>query len=390
MTDDSQISALERLTKLRDSGALSEEEFASEKAKLLTGAPNPPFFRRLWFVVLLTCLLLTFPISLLILVTGNVFKRTADGSLAPLKNKTRYIYAALLALWAIGAIVRAIIHSGDWEASAVSTTNSPVVQNASGANSRQLTDGSLEACKQVGIKVGMAFADVREKLTKAGFQAAQLGMGDVYCDQIANDCSDFDEVQNCGRDGVCAAIYVGSDKNNPIDFQIEAHGSIAKSTIVQVDQQCQQSNPPPEAPKKASSSEGDHSPPATSPINGQDADTASPKDPLESRYTPDFEKCLATGDAANGSTSALLACTNQELAAQDAMLNNTYRTTYSDLPPDQQASLRDAQRQWIKDRDSKCVPGNPNDGDISQLDRPSCLLSETIERTMALEKMQGK
>jgi len=113
MSDDSQISALERLTKLRESGALTEGEFTAQKAAILaTSASIPshvPFYRRLWVVVTLTCLILTFWVSLIILATGDVYRRAKGGSLTPIKRTTRRVYAGLLALWVIGLVVKAVI-----------------------------------------------------------------------------------------------------------------------------------------------------------------------------------------------------------------------------------------------------------------------------------------
>jgi hypothetical protein len=63
-----------------------------------------PFYRRLWFVVLLTFLL--FPVSLIILVTGNVYRRK-DGTRHPIGKGFRYAYAGFLALW-LGAIVLSV------------------------------------------------------------------------------------------------------------------------------------------------------------------------------------------------------------------------------------------------------------------------------------------
>jgi len=115
MPNADQLSALERLTKLRETGALTEEEFTAQKAAILAGvtgstANRVPFYRRLWVVVTLTCLLLTSWLSLIVLVTGDVYKRAKDGSLIPIKPRTRHIYAGFLTLWFIAAIINAIIH----------------------------------------------------------------------------------------------------------------------------------------------------------------------------------------------------------------------------------------------------------------------------------------
>jgi hypothetical protein len=134
MSNDDQLQALERLAKLRDSGALTEEEFAAKKAAILneTASVHAPWYRRLWFVVLLTCLVLTFPIALIILVTGDVYKK-ADGVRVPIGNKTRYIYASILGLWLAAAIIRSIMYPDDW--TTASNQKAPVASPSQSASS---------------------------------------------------------------------------------------------------------------------------------------------------------------------------------------------------------------------------------------------------------------
>lgn len=119
MNHDEVFSALEQLSKLRESGVLTEAEFTSQKAKVLgqIAMPSVPFYRRLWFVVLLTCLLFTFPIALLILLTGDVYKRASgEAGRIPIKRNTRYVYAGALVLWIVALIAKEIFHPGPWDA----------------------------------------------------------------------------------------------------------------------------------------------------------------------------------------------------------------------------------------------------------------------------------
>jgi len=110
MANDGQISALERLAKLRDSGNLTEEEYQRHKAKILSDRDKVPLYRRLWFVVMLTCLIITFPLSLLILVTGNVYKNSKSEDLRPITARARYVYAGVLVLWIIALVIRASLN----------------------------------------------------------------------------------------------------------------------------------------------------------------------------------------------------------------------------------------------------------------------------------------
>jgi len=87
-------------------------------------APMPvraPFFRRLWVVVLMTCLLIPMPIAMIMLLTGPVYRRKPDGW-QPISNRARFIYGGLLVLWLVVATLKAFLQpggiQGEWERSA--------------------------------------------------------------------------------------------------------------------------------------------------------------------------------------------------------------------------------------------------------------------------------
>jgi uncharacterized protein YecT (DUF1311 family) len=128
---------------------------------------------------------------------------------------------------------------------------------------------------------------------------------------------------------------------------------------------------------------------ATSTPSGSTAQSNGPVDPLETRYSPAYERCLNSGNAANGNTSAMRQCTDNELAVQNGKLNSTYKAVMAALGPAQQTKLRDTERAWIKYRDQKCMAENQTGGTIDQLGIPSCHLEMTIRRTMELEQTQA-
>jgi hypothetical protein len=147
MPTNDQISALERLTRLRDSGALNDAEFEAQKAELLAG-PNqgaPSLFRRLWLVVTLTCLLITFPVALIILATGNVYRKV-DGGWRPIRRGPRVVYASILALWLAAIVVRAVVSpdtiKSAWDANAPAGTAAVAETSANGAAPPDTCDSS--------------------------------------------------------------------------------------------------------------------------------------------------------------------------------------------------------------------------------------------------------
>jgi uncharacterized protein YecT (DUF1311 family) len=282
------LDALERLAKLKAEGSLTEQEYQVQKDRLMAEGPNVPALRRLWLVVLLTCLIITFPIALIILVSGPVFKKGENGP-EPISNGARWTYAGFLGLWLLAVLAKAIVHPGDWE------TVPPTVQTAS--------------------TVSTAPASLLPPAGAAG----------------------------------------------PANMASPAPAP----------------SPAPDTRQQAA--------------GNQDQTPGSSNDPLASRYSPEFKQCMASGDAANGSTSAMLACTNDEIRVQDRQLNETYRATMMALSPERRDQLRDAERFWIKQRDAQCPEGDTEkEGQMALLFRPACLLSQTITQTMTIAKIQAQ
>jgi uncharacterized protein YecT (DUF1311 family) len=108
---------------------------------------------------------------------------------------------------------------------------------------------------------------------------------------------------------------------------------------------------------------------------------------VEARYTPHYDQCQSTGDAADGVTTAIAACIADELRLQDGALNAEYQRIIR-LPPAERAErLRETQRAWIAARDRECAAEARTGGTIDRINGPSCLLDETIRRTITLERM---
>jgi len=106
----------------------------------------------------------------------------------------------------------------------------------------------------------------------------------------------------------------------------------------------------------------------------------------EKEYSPAYDRCLNSGDALKGVTVAMAGCTNAELQKQDARLNRAYKAAMAKRSKPQQASLRTAQRAWIKRRDAECQE-DLTGGTIDMLNIGGCHLSMTTVRAVELERM---
>lgn len=105
---------------------------------------------------------------------------------------------------------------------------------------------------------------------------------------------------------------------------------------------------------------------------------------LENQYSPEYARCLRTGEAAKGVSVAMAACVNAEYAKQDQRLNAAYAAAMAKRSPQAREALRVEQRAWIKRRDAACEEGLSG-GAIDMVERPSCRMEMTVSRTVELE-----
>jgi uncharacterized protein YecT (DUF1311 family) len=103
--------------------------------------------------------------------------------------------------------------------------------------------------------------------------------------------------------------------------------------------------------------------------------------------SPDLDRCLATGEAAQGVTPAMAACFAADYRRADERLNAAYRVTMKRLSPARQRMLRASQRAWIGKRDAACpLDTAPGAGTIERSNHPACLTKKTEQRTAWLAR----
>jgi uncharacterized protein YecT (DUF1311 family) len=102
-------------------------------------------------------------------------------------------------------------------------------------------------------------------------------------------------------------------------------------------------------------------------------------------FSKDFEACL---DKAAGVTPAMIDCISAELKRQDALLNQNYRKLIATLSTGRRKALQEAQRAWIKFRDTNCdFYYDPDGGSASRIDANECLLNATADRAKELAQL---
>lgn len=98
--------------------------------------------------------------------------------------------------------------------------------------------------------------------------------------------------------------------------------------------------------------------------------------------TKQYEACMSASD---GVTVGMLDCIADETRRQDAKLNVNFKAAMVATPKARQPKLRDAQRNWIKFRDSDCAfLSDPDGGTAAAVDSASCILTATAERAKSL------
>jgi uncharacterized protein YecT (DUF1311 family) len=118
----------------------------------------------------------------------------------------------------------------------------------------------------------------------------------------------------------------------------------------------------------------------------QPTKSASPQSAIEAQYSTDYKRCMDSGDAANGVTSAMVDCTSTELAKQDGRLNRAFGAAMAKRDVPQKEALRNEQRAWIKRRDTKCKE-DLEGGTMDQIVEMDCHLSMTTGRATELESV---
>jgi uncharacterized protein YecT (DUF1311 family) len=128
-------------------------------------------------------------------------------------------------------------------------------------------------------------------------------------------------------------------------------------------------------------------PAATPPETAASSEAGADASSVEARYSPAYDACMSSGEAAEGVTVAMADCTSAEIEVQDAKLNAAYQQAMRGLEEGPRQKLREAQRAWIKFRDTKCASEANSGGTMDILNSGGCILDATVRRTIELEAM---
>jgi uncharacterized protein YecT (DUF1311 family) len=102
-------------------------------------------------------------------------------------------------------------------------------------------------------------------------------------------------------------------------------------------------------------------------------------------YSHTYSACM---DESDGLTMNMLDCMGSEIEQQNTRLNQNYKAAMQALTPAQQTQLRDAQRLWIKFRDTDCaLLGSLTGGSIDRINSASCFLETTKQRADDLRRL---
>ena len=107
----------------------------------------------------------------------------------------------------------------------------------------------------------------------------------------------------------------------------------------------------------------------------------------QDEYSQAYSACMKTAE----STLAMNNCNGAEIKRQDSRLNSAYKKAMAGLEGPQQTQLREAQRAWIKYRDTNCkLYYSLTGGTIDQLNGAGCVLDMTKARADELSSLQAQ
>jgi uncharacterized protein YecT (DUF1311 family) len=99
-------------------------------------------------------------------------------------------------------------------------------------------------------------------------------------------------------------------------------------------------------------------------------------------FSKQFTECM---NKSGGITSAMVECISAETQRQDQYLNKSYKALMATLSSARKEQLQEAQRAWIKFRDSNCsFYLDPNGGSMSRVSAGECVMTMTASRANEL------
>jgi uncharacterized protein YecT (DUF1311 family) len=105
-------------------------------------------------------------------------------------------------------------------------------------------------------------------------------------------------------------------------------------------------------------------------------------DAADREMTQEYSTCLGKS---NGVTIEVINCMLAETRRQDAGLNENYKKLVSKLPTERKNALVEAQRAWIKFRDTNCgFYADPEGGSAARVTANECFLNATADRAKEL------
>lgn len=100
-----------------------------------------------------------------------------------------------------------------------------------------------------------------------------------------------------------------------------------------------------------------------------------------------FATCM---DRAGGVTMDMIACITAEAQRQDDQLNQAYKALRTDLSPERRKQLLEAQRAWIRFRDTNCAfYDDPDGGTLARVMANDCVMRMTAQRARELKELAG-
>lgn len=106
----------------------------------------------------------------------------------------------------------------------------------------------------------------------------------------------------------------------------------------------------------------------------------------ETGLSKPYATCM---DKSGGVTMDMIECITAENQRQDIQLNKAYKALMAELSPPRKKQLQEAQRAWIRYRDTNCdFYYDPDGGTLARVNANACMMTATADRSRELESFK--
>lgn len=332
-----------------------------------TDHSRPPLFRRLWVVVLLTCLLITMPVALVILLTGQVYRRIPDGYV-PVGKGAHRLYAGFLVLWLVLATLRVLLQPGGFKQEWANSADSDLLKSAASQRA-SVQPQAPPADAKVSQPVANSANDLptcdspeaTEAVKGAIEEGAAAKLVNVKVQDYGRATETFYEREKNVRH--CAAEAVLNTGATNVTFQIFQGPSGKQMVQAQTGEAADQQSSVDEQMREQQVALND--------VRADDTD-------VRDQYSANYAECMANAGGSAEHNDQAVECIKAESALQDLRLREKLDSKMNSASPDQAQSYKTQEDSWADRITTACHANSFAGRPSNPVTEERCMLTATI------------